>query len=67
LDRVKVKPHMRAPDDEPVQQQIEALVTDEERRTLDDPNVPDDVKNEIRERLERFSASDLDQERPEGF
>ena len=55
------------PDDEPVQQQIEALVTGEERRALDDPDVPDDVKNEIRERLERFSTSDLERQRQEGL
>lgn len=58
---------MRPPDEEPVQQQIEALVTDEERRALDNPNVPEDVKNEIRERLERFRAADSEREHQEGL
>lgn len=54
-------------DNEPLQQQIDALVTGEDQRALDDPNVPDEVKNEIRERLDRRSAVDAGLERPEGL
>jgi len=49
------------PEDEPEQKEIESIVTDEERRALEDPAVPDDVKSEIAERLERYRERDLEQ------
>ncbi len=52
-------------ENEPAQEAIEALVTDEERDVLMNPDVPDDVKDEIRERLDSFHESDLEQERAE--
>jgi len=52
---------MRPPENEPPQEEIEHLLTDEERRLLNDPSVPDDVKAEIMERLERFEESDLEE------
>lgn len=56
---------MNTPDNDPAQQDIESLVTDEERRALLDPNVPDEVKTEIAERLARFGDRDLEQIRAE--
>lgn len=56
---------MRPPENEPVQTDIEMVVTDEERQALDDPNVPEEVKAEIVERLERFRQADLEQARAE--
>lgn len=54
---------MRNPDNEPQQTSIEHLLTDEERRILSQPNVPDETKAEIMERLERFRESDAEEER----
>lgn len=54
---------MRSPDNEPEQTSIERLLTDEERRTLSQPDVPEEIKAEIMERLERFRESDLEDER----
>ena len=51
---------MHPPHNEPIQEEIELLVTDEERSSLDDPNVPEEVKTEIMERLDRFKALDLE-------
>ncbi|MGZ5173136.1 MAG: hypothetical protein ACXWCW_03230 [Burkholderiales bacterium] len=48
-----------------MQKEIEALVTDEERRVLMDSDVPEEVKTEIVERLDSFRESDLEQERAE--
>ncbi|MGZ5256057.1 MAG: hypothetical protein ACXWC0_00295 [Burkholderiales bacterium] len=56
---------MRPTDNEPVQKEIEALVTDEERRVVMDSDVPEEVKTEIVERLDSFRESDLEQERAE--
>jgi hypothetical protein len=47
------------PDNEPDQNRIEALLTDEERTLLTDPDVPADVKVEILQRLNSFEAADL--------
>lgn len=47
------------PDNEPRQDRIEALLTDEERTLLADPGVPTDVKVEILQRLNAFEAADL--------
>ena len=56
---------MRRTDGEPEQEEIEMLVTDEERLALNDLDVPEDVKNEIRERLDRFRDADLEEMRAE--
>ena len=56
---------MRPTDMEPEQSELENFLDDEERTLLDDPSVPDDVKAEIRERLERFRERDLEAERAE--
>ena len=53
---------MRPTDMEPEQRELEALLDDEERKLLDDPDVPDDVKAEIGERLKRFREEDLEAE-----
>lgn len=58
---------MQPPENDPSQNEIEAIDTDEERQALADPIVPDDVKAEIMERLERFKESDLDQERSDNM
>ncbi|HLI97374.1 MAG TPA: hypothetical protein VKT72_14995 [Candidatus Baltobacteraceae bacterium] len=52
---------MRTPEDEPSQKDIESFLTDEERRALEDPTVPEDVKSEIAERLERFREQEIEQ------
>ncbi|HVA33088.1 MAG TPA: hypothetical protein VNG31_03000 [Candidatus Baltobacteraceae bacterium] len=51
---------MRPTDPEPPPQELEALLTDEERRVLDGPDVPEDVKTEIFERLERRRTAELE-------
>lgn len=53
--------NMRPSETEPAQRDIEALVTDEERRALAQPDVPEEVKSEISERLERFAEEDAAQ------
>ncbi|HVA26557.1 MAG TPA: hypothetical protein VNF68_00120 [Candidatus Baltobacteraceae bacterium] len=53
---------MRPTDMEPKQEELEEFLDDEERGLLNDPDVPDDVKAEIRERLERFREEDLEVE-----
>lgn len=49
---------MRPRDEEPVQNEFEKVVKDEERDVIKKPGVPDDVKSEIYERLERLEESD---------
>jgi hypothetical protein len=56
---------MQPIDTEPDQEELEEFLDDEERRLLDSPNVPDDVKAEVSERLERFRERDLEAERAE--
>jgi hypothetical protein len=56
---------MRPTDEEPDQPEIEKLVTGEERRLIQKPEVPDDVKAEILERLDVFEESDLEREQRE--
>jgi hypothetical protein len=56
---------MRPSESEPRQDEIEAFVSDEERQVLSDPSVPDEVKAEILDRLERYQAGDVDQLRAE--
>lgn len=57
---------MRPTDMEPEQRELEALLEGEEQRLLDDPDVPEDVKAEVRERLRRFRDEELEAELPEG-
>jgi hypothetical protein len=57
---------MRPPDNEPDSEEIETLLDDEDRRVLDRPDVPDDVKSEITERLERWREEELEDEIPDG-
>jgi hypothetical protein len=45
---------MRPPLNEPDDEQLEELVDNEDRDLLGKPDVPDDVKAEITERLDRF-------------
>jgi len=54
---------MQSSENEPTQEEIDALVTGEDRQVLEIPSVPDDVKAEIQEQLERREDDDLDQER----
>lgn len=56
---------MRPNEKEPQDPEIEALVTDEERRLLENPDVPDDVKTEIGERLDTFHEVDAEHEHAE--
>jgi hypothetical protein len=56
---------MRPTDMEPVQEELEALLDDEDRELLAEIDVPDDVKVEIDERLERFREEKLETERAE--
>lgn len=56
---------MQPPENEPTQEEIDALGTGEDRQVLEIPSVPDDVKAEIQEQLERREEDDLDQERAE--
>jgi hypothetical protein len=51
---------------EPLPAELEALLSDEERRILSEFNVPNDVKSEILARLERRRQADLDAEAAEG-
>lgn len=53
---------MRPPENEPDREELENLLDDEERALLDNPNVPDEVKSEVTERLERLHDEDLDGE-----
>jgi hypothetical protein len=50
---------------EPVQQELETLLDVEEQEVLGEMEVPDEVKVEIDERLERFREEDLEAERAE--
>jgi len=51
---------------EPLPLELEELLTDEERRVLGEPGVPDDVKAEIMTRLEQRRQADLEEEAAEG-
>ena len=57
---------MRPTDIEPVQQELETLLDLEDQEALGEMEVPDEVKVEIDERLERFRVQDLEAERAEG-
>lgn len=54
---------MRPTDMEPMQEELEALLDDEEQRVLEKVDVPVEVKVEIDQRLERFRELDLEAER----
>jgi hypothetical protein len=56
---------MFTPDNEPLPQDLERLLTDEERDTLSRAAVPDEVRAEIFERLERRKEVELDEEHAE--
>jgi hypothetical protein len=51
---------LRPSDNEPVQEELEAFLDDEDRALLNDPKVPDDVKAEIADRLTNFAEEDLE-------
>jgi|GEM_PF-1823243 len=53
---------MTTPDNEPNAEELEKLRDDEDRRLLDRPDVPDDVKAEVNDRLERFEDEELEDE-----
>lgn len=57
---------MRPRDQEPVEGEIEKVLSDEERSVVRKRDVPDDVKSEVQERLERFEETDLERQRGEG-
>ena len=53
---------MRPPENEPDSEETGSLHEREERDLLKRPDVPDDVKSEVDERLERSHEGDLDDE-----
>jgi hypothetical protein len=53
---------MRPPDNDPGSDELEDLRDDEDRGLLENPSVPDDVKSEVAERLERFRDEAIDEE-----
>ena len=50
---------------EPLQEELETLLDGEEQEALEEMEVPDEVKVEIDERVERFREKDLEAERAE--
>lgn len=56
---------MFTPKHEPLPQELDRLLTDEERDTLSSASVPDDVRAEIFERLERRSQTEREEEQAE--
>lgn len=56
---------MFTPKHEPLSQELDRLLTDEERDTLSRSSVPDDVRAEIFERLERRRNADIEQAQAE--
>lgn len=57
---------MRPPVNEPDDQELEELVDNEDRDLLGKPDVPDDVKAEITERLDRFRDEEYADEIEDG-
>jgi hypothetical protein len=51
---------MRPTGNEPPDEDLDALLSDEDRRTLERPDVPEEVKREIFERLERRRTAELE-------
>lgn len=56
---------MFTPKHEPLPQELDRLLTDEERDTLTRTTVPDDVRSEIFERLQRRNETELEEEQAE--
>ncbi|HET9096771.1 MAG TPA: hypothetical protein VFN37_08920 [Candidatus Baltobacteraceae bacterium] len=56
---------MFTPKHEPLPQELERLLTDEERDALSRASVPDEVRAEIFERLERRSQTEREEEQAE--
>lgn len=56
---------MFRPEHEPLPQEFERLLTEEERDTLSRADVPDDVRAEIFEALERRKETQIEQEEAE--
>ena len=56
---------MQPPESDPALEEIEKVVTSEERSALGNPAMPDDVKSEIAERLRRFTDADTERARAE--
>jgi hypothetical protein len=52
---------------DPLPLELEALLSDEERHVLGEPDVPDEVKAEIMTRLEQRRQADLEAEAAEGM
>ncbi len=57
---------MRPTDQEPTEEELDDLLTDEERRLLARDDLPDDIRAEIRDRLERRRIEELESELPDG-
>jgi len=57
---------MRPPDNESNPHELESLVDAEDRALLDKPSVPDDIKAEITERLDRHRDEELAEEIEDG-
>lgn len=53
---------MRPPDNDPGSNELDDLRDEEDRRLLDNPSVPDDVKSEVAEQLERHHDETVDEE-----
>lgn len=56
---------MFTPKHEPLPHELDRLLTDEERDTLSRTSVPDDVRAEIFERLERRNETEREEEQAE--
>jgi hypothetical protein len=55
---------MRPPENDSTTDEFETLLDDEDRELLERPDVPDDVKAEVTERLERRHDEELLDEEP---
>ncbi|MBV8344750.1 MAG: hypothetical protein JO190_07125 [Candidatus Eremiobacteraeota bacterium] len=53
---------MRPPENEPGPEELRELLDEEESKLLDQPEIPDDVKSELTERLERRREADTGEE-----
>ena len=53
---------MRPPENEPNPEELQELLNQEERGILERADVPDDVKSEVNERLERHDDEELEEE-----
>ena len=57
---------IRPTDLEPTRQELEALLDDEELRATTEVEIPDDVKEDLLEDVERRHEADEEKRRPEG-